>query len=78
MASHANTLHVDSTYKITFQGYPLIIVGTTDFNKRFHLIGMQLSTSETQRDFEFMFQALKEGTRLVGNIIKVKAVVSIQ
>jgi hypothetical protein len=41
-------LVIDSTYKIFFQGYPIMIAGTIDYQRHFHAI------CETNEDFELM------------------------
>ena len=78
MAGSATKIHVDSTYKIVFQGYPLIVLGVSDEDRHFHLVGLMLATSETQEDFEFLFKALLKGTQDTGRIIQPKAVVRIE
>lgn len=52
-------IHTDATYKLIWQGYPLLLVGTTDSNRRFHPIGTCVSTNERSADFEFMFRTMK-------------------
>ena len=48
----------DATYKLIWQGYPLILVGTTDMDKKFHPYGMLLTKHEASQDFAFMFKSL--------------------
>ena len=50
----------DGTHKITYQGYPIILVGTTDLNRVFHPFGTMLTRYEKTKDFEFMFQTVKD------------------
>ena len=45
----------DGTHKITYQGYPLILVGTTDLCKEFHPFGIMLTKLEKPEDYAFMF-----------------------
>lgn len=40
MSAKAETLHADGTYKLIIQGYPVIIVGSSDMARKFHMIGM--------------------------------------
>ncbi|CAK1542642.1 unnamed protein product [Leptosia nina] len=42
----ADILHADATYKSIWQGYPVLIVGTTDNNRKFHPICLTVSTNE--------------------------------
>lgn len=60
IAINAKNIHADSTYKICVQGYPLIVVGATDFGGHFHLLGLMLATNETGDDFRSMFRALED------------------
>lgn len=54
-------IHADATYKIIWQGFPLLLVGTTDLHRSFHPFGVAICTSEQQKDFEFIFTSLKNG-----------------
>lgn len=45
---------------MVFFGYPLLIVGSLDANRKFHLVAASLSVSENTTDFEFMFDGKKE------------------
>lgn len=58
-AVEGTNFHADATYKMVFHGYPLIIVGVTDLERRFHLIGMTLTTNERAGDYEFTFKCIK-------------------
>lgn len=54
----AEILHAD-TDKLIWQGFPVLIVGTTDKNRKFHPICLTVSTNECKADFKTMFQGLK-------------------
>lgn len=76
IAIDAQNFHADATYKLTFHGYPLIIVGTTDMERRFHLFGMTLTTNETTGDFEFSFKCVKNTVeKLYNKRIQPKALI---
>ena len=62
LASLSRALHADATYKLVWEGFPVLIVGVSDKNKIFHPVGMALTYGETEKDFSFMFQLLKENT----------------
>lgn len=49
----------DATYKLIWQGYPVILVGTTDLSKTFHPIAVLVSKSEQAEDHQFLFSSLK-------------------
>lgn len=54
-----NQICVDATYKLVWQGFPFIVVGTVDRAKKFHPLAFALTTSETEADFKFIFVAIK-------------------
>lgn len=37
-AGQSKKLHADGTYKLIWQGFPVLIVGTTDMNRKFHCL----------------------------------------
>ncbi len=49
---------VDGTYKIIWQKHTLIVGGTTDFNNRFHPIGLMTTRKEKTKDYQFFFESL--------------------
>ena len=51
-------LQTDATYKLTWQGYPVLLVGTSDADKVFHPFALAVTKGETTTDFTFLFQAL--------------------
>ena len=50
----------DATYKLIYQGYPVLMVGTTDRAKAYHPFGIALSSNEKNTSFEFVFNAIKQ------------------
>lgn len=64
-STSADIIHADGTYKITVEKHPLLIVGTTDKTRRFHLIGIALATKERSQDYEFLFDSVKRGMSMV-------------
>lgn len=66
-----------SYFVIYFQGHPLLLVGTTDSNRKFHLIGVCVSTHEKSADFQFIFQTIKDTTfTLFGTELKPLCLIS--
>ncbi|CAM4952599.1 unnamed protein product [Rotaria socialis] len=57
---YKKNIHADATYKLIWQGFPVLIVGTTDLDRHFHLFGMAICSNETTQDFRFIFRALQE------------------
>ncbi|KAK7601130.1 hypothetical protein V9T40_008571 [Parthenolecanium corni] len=51
-------VQIDATYKLNWQGYPVMVVGTSDRNNVFHPIAMAVCKGETANDFAFIFKAL--------------------
>jgi hypothetical protein len=58
-AKRGDLLAIDATYKVIFQGYPLIIGGTIDFQRHFHPIVAAVCSRETSEDYEFVCKAIK-------------------
>lgn len=56
----ANKIHTDATYKINWQGFPVLVIGTTDLHRSFHPIGVAVCTTEQQKDFKFIFASVKQ------------------
>lgn len=72
-ARNTNFICADATYKIVWEGYPALVLGTTNINRQFALIGIGLCSGEAENDFHFMFsslynRALETGTDLKHNI----------
>lgn len=58
-AVNVDKIHTDATYKLNWQGFPVLLIGTTDSNRKFHPFGVAVCTNERSEDFEFIFQSLK-------------------
>lgn len=56
-------VHADATYKLILQGYPVLVVGTTDKQKHFHPFGAAISSNENTYSFTFIFQAIKKAAK---------------
>lgn len=54
-------LSADGTYKIMWQGFPLIVVGTVDRAKHFHVTGIVVTSNERESEYEFVFRTIKMG-----------------
>lgn len=76
-AADATTIHADATHKVTTERLPLLVVGSTDMTRKFHLIGITLASRETTEDYAFMFAAMKFGVqKITTRDIKPTALVS--
>lgn len=51
-------IHADGTYKLNWQGLPVLVVGTTDRQRKFVLGGIAVCIGETEEDYKFVFDAL--------------------
>ena len=47
IATKTKIIHSDATYKLIWQGFPLLIVWTTDKARKFHPFGLGICTNET-------------------------------
>lgn len=68
LATSASHVHVDGTYKLVWQGYPIIQIGNTDMHRSFHPFGLGVCTSEQSADYEFIFNAVTKGVKDVYGI----------
>lgn len=57
-ALKSNKIHADATYKLTWEGVPVLISGTTDLDRHFHPFGISVCSNERTEDFKFIFKAL--------------------
>ena len=53
-------LAVDTTFKLTWQGFPVFMCGTADMDKRYHPFGLGLCSEETFHDHAFIFDSIKK------------------
>ncbi|CAF0981240.1 unnamed protein product, partial [Didymodactylos carnosus] len=56
IASISKNLHADATYKLIWQGFPVLVIGTSDYDRKFHPFGLAICYDEKQSDFEFIFK----------------------
>lgn len=76
-AADSTNLHTDATYKLVWQGFPVLQIGMTDSDRKFHPFGLAMCTNERADDFEFLFRALKDGVHQVaGNELEPKVLMS--
>ncbi len=59
--SISTRLRADATYKLNWQGFPVLIVGTSDYDRKLHPFGLALCNGEKQQDFEFIFNRICDG-----------------
>jgi predicted DNA-binding antitoxin AbrB/MazE fold protein len=61
ITSSSSHINADATYKLVWQGFPVLVVGTTHLNKSFHPFGLAICSNEKTKDFEFIFKSLQTG-----------------
>ena len=59
LMSLASNVHADATYKLNWNGYPVIVTGCTDKSGWFHPFCLAITTAETETDFAFIFSTIK-------------------
>ncbi|CAF2123572.1 unnamed protein product [Rotaria magnacalcarata] len=65
IASISSHINADATYKLIWQGYPVLIIGTTDLNKVFHPFGLAICSNEKTKDFQFIFNSIQIGMQKI-------------
>ena len=53
-------LYIDGTYKLTWQGFLVLILGITDVQHRFHLVSLSLVSHEGTNTYLEVFIVQKE------------------
>lgn len=59
-AINVQKIHTDATYKLVWQGYPILQIGTTDLYRKYHPFGLAVCTHETHGEVKFIFGSLKK------------------
>jgi len=71
-----NNIHVDATYKLIWEGMPVIIVGNTDSDRHFHPSGIAVCSNERTEDFKFIFESIIEGISKINGHVKIEYLIS--
>lgn len=61
---HSGVRHLDTTYKITINGFRLIVFGISDLCGQLHLC-LMITSHETEADFDFFFKGLIDQCNLM-------------
>ena len=56
-------LQTDGTYKLMWQGYPVLFIGTSDAQRSFFPFGMAVTSHERSADFQFIFESLQKARK---------------
>lgn len=68
LAVNARMNCTDGTYKLNWQGYPVLQIRTTDKHRSYHKFGIAVCTNERASDYEFIFAAVKNAVKTIFNI----------
>lgn len=60
-----DVIHVDATYKLLWQDFPLQIIGVSDKSRSFHVVGFCLSSNDTSAAYEFLFESIEKEIQLL-------------
>lgn len=58
----------DGTYKLIYQGHPVLLIGHVDKARQFHPIGVSITTKEKNEDFCFIFQSIQVNLHLINQL----------
>lgn len=75
-ASISKKIHSDATYKLVWEGFPILVVGTTDMDRHFHPFGLAACSNEKTGDFIFIFEALVSGVNYLNEEINPDCLIS--
>jgi hypothetical protein len=67
LMSFADSLTVDSTYKVIWTGFPCIMVGHRDSSRQFNWFVVRLCSSEDTKDYYFDFNTLRTLSKKIRN-----------
>lgn len=80
MLKHCNGIEklcVDATYKLVWNGFPFMVLGTIDRVKKFHALCFALCVNETTEDYRFIFDTLADNVlKLTGTIFEPRILIS--
>ena len=62
-ASKQSLLTTDATFKLNNSKKPLIVIGTVDYQRHFHMIGVAIVDTENELSYICTFEALKSGIK---------------
>jgi hypothetical protein len=66
LATLSNIIHADATYKLVYEGSPVLINGNTDLDLHFHSFGLSVCSNEKTGDFVFIFKIVVDTLKKIG------------
>ena len=76
IATKTNKIHADATYKLIWEGAPVLMDGTTDLDRHFHPYGINVLSNEKTADFVFIFKSLVEIAERLRLKLKIEILIS--
>lgn len=68
-ANNRKNICADGTYKINWEEFPLIVAGTIDRMRKFHMLALCLTSNEREAEYKFVFDTLARAAKEHVNII---------
>eukprot|EP01024_Parvocaulis_polyphysoides_P009218 TRINITY_DN12837_c0_g1_i2.p1 TRINITY_DN12837_c0_g1~~TRINITY_DN12837_c0_g1_i2.p1 ORF type:complete len:610 (+),score=28.52 TRINITY_DN12837_c0_g1_i2:103-1932(+) len=65
LVCESRNVHIDATYKLNWNGFPVFVIGISDKNRIFHPIGVGVCCNEQSEDFAFIFTSVSQGQEKV-------------
>lgn len=59
------TICIDATYKLNWNGFPLVVLSTVDRRKKFHPLLYACMSHETTEDYTFVFETVKNSLEVL-------------
>ena len=76
LATKSSKIHADATYKVVYEGSPVLMNGTTDLDRHFHSFGISVCSNEKTADFIFIFKTLVETLEKIGEKISIDTLIA--
>lgn len=67
-ARNRKNVCADGTYKIVWEDFPMIIIGTIDRNRKFHMLGLCLTSNERESEYSFVFETFTKAAKKFVNV----------
>ena len=60
LCARSGCLHIDATYKLLWQGYPVLVAAVSDSDHRTRPVAISVTTNEDGDAFAFLLKALQK------------------
>ena len=65
IASISTKLHANATYKLNCHGFPVLLLDTSDCDRKFHPFGLAICSDEKESGFTFIFKRISDGVQRI-------------